>query len=340
MISATGRQQQKLWKKASLIRDRHVGGKVYFRGLIEFSNVCENDCYYCGIRSSLEGLKRYTMTVDEIMECAAFCLKAGYGSLVLQSGQQRGEKFVSYVGEVIRGIKKKFPELGITLCAGEQDEYAYRKFFKAGAHRYLLRIETSDRNHYRKLHPGAMLFENRVKSLEILREIGYQVGTGVMICSPGQSIDNLADDIMFMKKMDIDMAGMGPYVPNKGSRFENESYSAKNAFSKSLNMIAALRLVMPDINIASVTALQALDPEGREKGLQAGANVIMPVLTPGKYRSSYLLYDNKPCVDETKEDCFVCIKKRVENAGMNIGEGEWGDSPHFFKRREKEEKCL
>ncbi len=326
-------------REASRIRDKCRGSKIFFRALIEFSNICSKDCLYCGIRKSNRSLKRYMMSKKEIMEAVRLSREAGFRSLVLQSGQQQGKEFTDFVSEVVREIKNRFPEMGITLSVGEQEEDIYRKFYEAGAHRYLLRIETSSPGHYARLHPRDMSFEKRKKSLDYLRETGFQVGTGVIISSPFQRVSDLARDLLFIRKMDIDMVGMGPYIPFSGSPLKENSYSREEAFSKSINMISVLRLMMPDINIAAPTALQALDPEGREKALIAGANVIMPVATPEKYRPQYTLYDGKPCLKEGPAECFECIIKRVKKIGLEPVLNEWGDSPRFLKRELKKDVC-
>jgi biotin synthase len=331
LLEAEGNEQRELHKKAALLRDQTVSKNVYFRGIIEFSNYCQNDCLYCGIRKSSK-VKRYSMTMGEIMECAAFCNKANYGSLVLQSGELNSPESVDSVEDMLVKIKTEYPKMGITLCIGEQDRDAYERFFKAGAHRYLLRIETSNKDHYEKLHPTDMSFENRKKCLQDLRDIGYQVGTGVMIGSPFQMIENLAEDLLFFKEIDIDMIGMGPYVPSCNSAIDGSAFDLGRNLKLGLNMIAVLRLMMPDINIASTTALQAINPNGRELGLMAGANVVMPIVTPKAYREDYQLYNDKPCIAEASEECMDCITKRIESTGMTPCFGEWGDSKHYFRR--------
>jgi biotin synthase len=331
-LQSRGEEQRKLHNKAASVRDKVVSKSVFFRGIIEFSNACSNDCFYCGIRKSNTKLKRYSMSQNEIMDSADFCSRANYGSIVLQSGEVRIQKFVDFVEEAVRKIKAKYPNLGITLCVGEQEKETYKRFFKAGAHRYLLRIETTNQKHYEKLHPKDMSFQNRKKCLSNLKEIGYQVGTGVMIGSPFQKIENLVNDLLFFKKIDIDMVGMGPFVPCDGAPIETSGFNAENNLNLALNMIAVLRQMMPDINIASTTALQAIDPKGRELGLMAGANVIMPIVTPTKYRENYQLYKDKPCIEESSEECRDCIIRRIESTVLEPCFGKWGDSKHFAKR--------
>jgi len=335
MLSLSGPGARDLREKAARVRDECVGRKVYFRGLIEFSNICSNDCFYCGIRNSNSKTERYTMTPGEIMECVRFCDESGYGSVVLQSGERRDGEFTGFVTETVSAIKSEFPEMRITLSVGEQDRETLRRFYEAGAERYLLRIETSNSSHYRKLHPEKMVFENRRNCLETLRRIGFQVGTGVMIASPYQEIADLAGDLLFMKAIDIDMVGMGPYLPQKDNTLKDWSYDPQEALRLSLNMIAVLRIMMPDINIAATSALQVLDENGREKAIASGANIVMPNVTPLKYRQAYSLYDNRPCVLDTPYGCYNCITQRIEGTGLLPAKGEKGDSLRFLKRKGK-----
>lgn len=327
-----------LFRKAYAVKLKNVGNKVYLRGLIELSNICEKNCYYCGIRKSNTLNKRYMMTEEEILKAAIWAYENKYGSIVLQSGERTDETFINFIENIIKNIKKASGgKLGITLCLGEQTEETYRKWFEAGAHRYLLRIETSNRELYGKLHPADHSFDKRLKCLELIKKTGYQIGTGVMTGLPFQTFENLAEDILFFKKMDIDMIGMGPYIPHKdtplGVRALHENFDKKYALELGLKMIAVTRIVLKDVNIAATTALQALNDKGREMGLMAGANVIMPNITDTKYRAAYQLYQDKPCLDENASLCRECIKKRIEETGESIGYDEWGDSPHFRSRR-------
>ncbi|MCX7879793.1 MAG: [FeFe] hydrogenase H-cluster radical SAM maturase HydE [Ignavibacteria bacterium] len=328
--------------KAYEIMKSEVGEKVYLRGLIEFSNICVNDCYYCGIRRSNKSIQRYTLQYDEILDCAMFAFRNGYGSIVLQSGEQRTKKFIDFLCRIISEIKAKtisdsLPNgLGITLCIGEQTYASYKRLFEAGAHRYLLRIETSNPELFRMIHPRDISFENRLECLYSLKDIGFQVGTGVMIGLPGQSLEDLANDILFFKEIDADMIGMGPYIVHKETPFANfEDYFQKNKrdiYKLSLKMIAVVRIFLRDVNIASTTALQALYPFGREEGLRFGANVIMPLLTPVSVRKNYVLYEGKPCIDEFTNSCGECIIARIESIGRTVGYNQFGDSKHYHKK--------
>lgn len=316
------------------------GDKVYYRGLVEFSNVCALDCSYCGIRRSNRKVNRYTVSEDSIVEAALWCAEAKYGSLVLQSGERHDADFIDLVCRVVRRIKAEtvssaLPEgLGVTLCVGEHSRDTYSRFFEAGAHRYLLRIETTNEALFRSIHPEEQTLDSRLRSLDHLRDSGFQVGTGVMIGLPGQTPEMLADDLLFYAKHDFDMYGMGPFIPHRDTPMGNIPVMDDEERTRlGLLMIALTRLLTKDTNIAATTALQALDPVGREKGLTFGANVLMPQLTPLEFRENYLLYENKPCVDEDRDQCLNCLRRRVEMTGRRVALDEWGDSLHFKARR-------
>jgi len=338
MIASEGSERQQLLKKAGEIQEKIVGNKVFYRGLIEFSNLCTKDCYYCGIRKSNKNVARYDIDDEAILKAAEFAYKNKYGSLVLQSGERSDDKFTERISRLLSEIKKiSNGELGITISLGEQTREVYKEWFKAGAHRYLLRIESSDEELYHNIHPRNEKhdFNTRVNCLHTLKELGYQTGTGVMIGLPFQTYEHLAKDLLFMKELDIDMCGMGPYIEHHDTplyRYRDQLWPLQRRFDIALNMIASLRLLMPDINIAAATALQAIDPMGREKALQCGANVIMPNITPTINRKNYLLYENKPCTDEGAEECTHCLEARIGMAGREVGYGEWGDSKHYHSR--------
>ncbi|MHC4874206.1 MAG: [FeFe] hydrogenase H-cluster radical SAM maturase HydE, partial [Planctomycetota bacterium] len=279
------------------------------------------------------------MTKDEVVNCAKQALDMEYGSVVMQSGERSDPEYVDFVEECLKEIKNiSNGKLGITLSLGEQERDTYRRWYDAGAHRYLLRIESSSEKLYKTLHPEDHSFAERKKCLDYLRDEGYQVGTGVLTGIPGQSYQDLVNDIMFFKEQDIDMIGMGPYIMHPATPMASSiaNQNAADQLLKALKMIACVRLAMPDINIAATTALQALDPQGREKGLKAGANVIMPNLTDTKYRESYKLYDGKPCLDENATQCRGCLEGRITGIGESISYNEWGDSPHFEKKQNQE----
>lgn len=339
LLNAEGSDRQLLFQQAQKVKLENIGNKVYFRGLVEFSNICAKDCLYCGIRKSNETVVRYEATDDEILEACRFAWENRFGSVVLQSGELSSPTFVNRIDSLLRKIKQlSNNELGITLSCGEQSLETYRRWFESGAHRYLLRIESSNPELYRKIHPENEFhsFDRRLQSLNDLRAAGYQVGTGVMIGLPFQTTEDLANDLLFLKQFDVDMVGMGPYIEHEDTplyEFRHQLKTKQERFDLALKMIATLRLLMPDINIAAATALQAIDPAGREKALTIGANIIMPNLTATKYRKEYQLYEDKPCLDEDAELCRNCLEARIEISGCEIGYGEWGDSKHFKKSK-------
>ena len=341
LLCAEGEDRKKLFEAAHARKEEVVGRKVFFRGLVEFSNICSKDCLYCGIRRSNDHVFRYDAADDEIFAACRFAWENRFGSVVLQSGEISSPAFVERVDRLVKGIKSlSNGELGITLSCGEQSLETYRRWFESGAHRYLLRIESSNPELYRKIHPDNEhhSFEKRLKCLGYLKQAGYQVGTGVMIGLPFQTMEDLADDLLFMKQMDVDMVGMGPYIEHEDTplyEYRHLLKTKQERFDLALKMVATLRLLLPDINIAAATALQAIDPAGREKALKIGANVIMPNLTPVSFRKNYQLYEDKPCLDEDAELCKNCLEARIEIAGSEIGYGEWGDSRHFFRRRSR-----
>lgn len=323
-----------LFKKAYSVKEMYVGRKVHYRGIIEFSNICHKNCFYCGIRLDNKEIERYRMTEEEIISSAMFAHESGYGSIVLQSGERQDESFVSFVTDILNKIKEVTNgELGVTLSLGEQTKEVYKKWYDAGAHRYLLRIESSNPELYCALHPDDHDFEARVRSLQDLRSVGYQVGTGVMIGLPGQSLEDLANDILFLRDIDVDMIGMGPFIPHHatpmGDSIPDFESKKEEQILLSLKVIAITRILLRDVNIASTTALQALDKIGRERGLQAGANIIMPNISETKYREGYKLYDDKPCTDENSSMCKGCLEGRISSIGEEIGYNEWGDSRHY-----------
>ncbi|NIJ49664.1 [FeFe] hydrogenase H-cluster radical SAM maturase HydE [Rhizomicrobium electricum] len=345
LSASTPEQIEAVRAEAERVLLAHCGDGVFLRGLVEASNACACDCLYCGIRKSNRDVNRYTLSLEDILACARQCADYGYGSMVIQSGERADKKFVDLVAEAVARIKTetrtdKQPDgLGITLCIGQQSYETYKRLYDAGAHRYLLRIETTNPALFAKIHPADQTFESRVACLKMLRDIGYQVGTGVMIGLPGQTLEDLADDILFFSKMDIDMIGMGPFIPHPDTPLWGEPVADVPArVQLALLMIAATRLKLRDVNIASTTALQALDPVGREKGLKFGANVIMPQMSPTDVRADYQLYPGKPCLDENAKECQSCLNMRIEFAGRKIGLYAWGDSQHAVKRLKSDEQ--
>ena len=328
-----------LFKKAAEIKEKYIGNKVWFRGLIEFSNICSKDCLYCGIRKGNKNLTRYNLSDKEILAAAEFAYTNRYGSIALQSGELESSVVTERIVNLLHKIKELSDgKLGVTLSVGEQEPDVYKKWFDSGAHRYLLRVESTNQSLYNKIHPNDSKhdFNRRLSCLKSLQDIGYQTGTGVMIGLPFQTMDDLAGDLLFIKSFNIDMCGMGPYIEHADTPLIEHSgklMALKDRFDLTLKMIAIIRIMMKDINIVAATALQAIDPMGREKAVMIGANILMPNITPGKYRDSYKLYDNKPCTDDSAEDCQSCLEARVSLANAEVIYGEWGDSKHYKNRR-------
>ena len=339
LLSTNVEDRNKLYAKAAEVKEKYIGRKVYFRGLIEMSNICKKNCFYCGIRVGNTKVKRYNLSDDEVLESAKFAWENQYGSIAIQTGELNSKSFVDRIENLLDKINKLTNnELGITLSLGEQTEETFQRWFNKGAMRYLLRIESSNQELYYKLHPNNKEhdFETRLECLRSLRRVGYQVGTGVMIGLPFQTLEHLADDLLWMKEMDIDMVGMGPYVEHPDTplyEFRDILIPQEERFNLALKMTAILRILMKDINIAAPTALQAIDPLGREKAIKCGANIVMPNITPGLYRNDYKLYDNKPCLDDAADDCKRCLEARIHLTGYEIGYSEHGNSKHFASRK-------
>ena len=339
LLSATDEDEKLLFDYASEIKQANVGNTVFLRGLIELSNICEKDCYYCGIRKSNFNVKRYKISEEETVETIRYAYEKGYGSVAIQSGEVQSKTFTEKINRILRkAMEMSNGELGITLSCGEQTEETYRRWFESGAKRYLLRIETSNPELYRKLHPNDDIhrFERRLEALEMLKKTGYQVGTGVMIGLPFQTVEDLADDLLFMKNFDIVMCGMGPYIEHHETplfAYKDSLMPLKERFNISLKMIAILRILTPDINIAATTALQTIEKNGREQAIQIGANVLMPNITPRKYRDDYFLYENKPVSNQSNEDDLKVLEKSLAEIGCRIGYGEQGNSRRFYKNQ-------
>jgi biotin synthase len=338
LLSASeDREKHRIYRKAYEVKKQYAGNVVYLRGLIEASNICRKDCFYCGIRKSTDGVSRYTLTAEEITDRAMWAWRRNFGSVVIQSGERTDRQFIDIITTAIKSIKEQTDNtLGITLSCGEQTPETYRQWNDAGAHRYLLRIETSSEELFRKIHPDNEFhrFDDRLKALDDLKKAGYQTGTGVMIGLPGQTVENLADDLLFMRNIDIDMIGMGPYVAHVETPMAGWKGlpSPAERFELSLRMIALARIMMKDINIAASTAMQVLDPDGRIKAILAGANVFMPNMTPKIYADNYNLYNGKP---QVQDDPMIIVKEletRLKGLGESIGYGKWGDSKHYFNR--------
>lgn len=327
---------KELFSAAYELKCRHVGKTVALRGIVEMGNVCAKNCFYCGIRRGNGKVFRYQLDEDDVVRMARWCFDQNYGSLVLQSGEIESEEHTKFIERILKRVREFGGDaFGITLSLGEQSGEVFRIWHEAGAHRYLLRIESSVPELYAKLHPVGHSHARRVECLRVLKRLGYQTGSGVMCGLPGQTLDDLAYDIEFYHEMDLDMIGMGPYLPHPDTPLGKDisftpEYAAKQ-LELGLRMIAVTRLYLHDVNIASTTALQALDDRGREKGILAGANVMMPNVTDTEYRKNYQLYTRKPCLDENSAQCRSCLNWRVAAIGEKIAWGVRGDSPHYRK---------
>lgn len=313
---------------ADAVKARCCGHRVALRGLVECSNVCAKNCRYCGIRGGNTHVARYRMSDEEIIACCRQAADLGYGSVALQAGEIESEANTAFYEKILTAIADL--GLGVTLSLGEQAEAVYRRWRTAGAARYLLRIETANPELYAALHPADHSWTRRVDCLRVLRRLDYQTGTGVMIALPGQTAADLARDIVFYGEIDVDMIGMGPYLPHPDSPLPGSA--ALPPFETALRMVALTRLYLHDVNIAATTALQAMAPDGREQAIRRGANVIMPNLTPQKYRQGYRLYDGKPEEDENSHQSRLALERRLAVIGEALAFGEQGNSPHWSVR--------
>lgn len=304
-------QDEKLFSMADKIRKDNVGDAVHLRGLIEFSNICRCSCKYCGLRSQNKDVERYRMPKEEILTCVKNALDLGYKTVVLQSGEDAyytTDKMVEIIKEI-----KKF-DIALTLSIGERSYEDYKAFREAGADRYLIRIETTDRDLYHKMHPN-MSFDNRLRCLRDLKELGYEVGTGCLVGLPEQTIQSLASDILFFKEIEADMVGIGPFIPNPHTPLKD---CTNGDFNLALKVMALTRIMLPDINIPATTAMETLNPNGRIIALQSGANVVMPNVTTLQHRAKYEIYPNKICINEDAEKCRNCIGTKIKSIGRTI----------------------
>ncbi len=303
-----------LFEKARRIREEHYGKGVYLRGLIEFTNYCKNDCYYCGIRRSSKSADRYRLTKEQILTCCDEGYRLGFRTFVLQGGED-GCYTDEILTDVIRSIKRLRPDCAITLSIGERSYESYKAFYDAGADRYLLRHETADPDHYERLHPDGLTLGNRKKCLTDLKAIGYEVGSGFMVGSPGQTAEHLAEDMLFLHELQPQMVGIGPFIPHHDTPFASEPGGSAEL---TLFMLAMIRMMLPAVLLPATTALGTIDPAGREKGVLAGANVVMPNLSPLEVRDKYLLYDNKICTGDEAAECRNCLEGRISGIGYRI----------------------
>lgn len=299
-------------QKARSIADSFFGNKIYLRGLIEFTNYCKNDCLYCGIRRSNTKAERYRLTKDQILECCSSGYELGYRTFVLQGGEDpyfTDERMI----EIIRSIRAAFPDCAITLSIGEKSEESYRAYFAAGADRYLLRHETATVQHYEKLHPKELSLENRINCLKTLKRIGFQTGCGFMIGSPYQTPENIANDLIFIHELKPQMVGMGPFIPHAQTPFAD---NAAGTLRDTLFLLSLVRIMEKNVLLPATTALATIDPKGRELGILAGANVVMPNLSPVSVREKYKLYDGKVCTGDEAAECRRCMEKRLNSIGF------------------------
>lgn len=319
------KNKELLIKRANETRLKYYKDSVYLRGLIEFTNVCSRHCLYCGIRAENKNADRYRLTKEQIISCADIGEKLGYKTFVLQGGED--PYFTDEIMvDIISTIKKNHPDCAITISIGERSYESYEKMFLAGADRYLIRHETASRKLYEKLHPGAS-FDNRRKCLYDLRKIGYQIGSGFMIGLPGQTNKDLVEDLIFVKELNPEMCGIGPFIPQKDTPLRDEK---GGTLEDTITLLAVLRLLLPDCLLPATTSLGTINPLGREMGLKAGANVVMPNLSPSNVREKYALYDGKICTGDEAAECRGCIERRINSAGYQVEIGR-GDNITFLR---------
>ncbi len=341
MLNARGADEEALMQRALATKLEHLDNNVHLRGLIEYSSVCSKNCLYCGLRSGNGHAERYTMTDAEVLDCARQAMELHYGSVAIQCGERSDKAFTDKIAYLVREIKRLSDgQLGITLSCGEQTEEVYRQWFEAGAHRYLLRIEASNESLYYKIHPNddRHSFAKRLACIDNLMKIGYQTGTGTMIGLPFQTVEDMADDLLFFQRKGVAMVGMGPFIPHPETplwQYRDIIPSVDERLAMTMRMIAVLRLMMPEINMVSATANQTLHPQGRSRAIKAGANVLMPNLSPTTYRRDYQIYPDKQCVDETADRCASCLELQMRAIGHNILYDAWGDSKAFLKNQSK-----
>lgn len=302
---------EELFSAADRVRKEYVGDEVHLRGIIEFSNTCKRNCLYCGLRAANKNVERYRLMPDEIIDLAKKAVGYGYKSIVMQSGED-DYYTVDMLTSIISNLKKM--DIAVTLSLGEKTFEEYKAYKEAGADRYLIRIETTDEKLYEELDP-AMSHENRKRCIRDLKSLGYQIGTGNLVGLPNQTIESLADDILFFKEIDADMIGLGPFIPNEDTPLKD---AKGREFTMSLKVMALTRLLLPDINIPATTAMETLNKNGRIIALQSGANVVMPNITEGDYRKLYALYPGKICINDTPGHCFNCISGKIRSIGRTV----------------------
>ncbi len=316
--------REELFQRSVALRRQYFGDTVYLRGLIEFTNYCRNDCYYCGIRRSNACVNRYRLTQEEILACCRQGYELGFRTFVLQGGEDpwwTRDK----VCALVQAIKGQYPDCAVTLSIGEWDRDSYQAFFDAGADRYLLRHETHNEQHYKSLHPPELSLGNRLRCLQDLKEIGFQVGCGMMVGSPGQTLEHLAEDLKFLKEFQPQMVGIGPFIPQHDTPFRDQP---AGTVEMTVFLLGLIRLLLPRVLLPATTALGTLHPEGRELGILAGANVCMPNLSPADVREQYSLYDNKICTGEEAAESVRALSDRIASIGYRAVSAR-GDHPDF-----------
>lgn len=310
----TGAEREELRQAAQQTAQAVFGNKIYIRGLVEISSICKRDCRYCGLRRSNPNAVRYRLTPEQILSCCEKGYALGFRTFVLQGGED-GFFSDEVVCGVVREIKRRYPDCAVTLSLGERGDESFRRLYEAGADRYLLRHETADLAHYAKLHPDSMSGAERQRQLFVLKQTGFQTGAGFMVGSPYQTAENLADDLLFLKKLQPQMCGIGPFIPHKDTEFRDFS---QGSLELTLTLLAVIRLMHPRILLPTTTALGTIHPQGRELGILHGANVVMPNLSPLEHRKDYAIYDNKICTGDEAAECIRCLSVRVQRIGYKI----------------------
>lgn len=310
----TGAEREELRQAAQQTAQAVFGNKIYIRGLVEISSICKRDCRYCGLRRSNPNAVRYRLTPEQILSCCEKGYALGFRTFVLQGGED-GFFSDEVVCGVVREIKRRYPDCAVTLSLGERGDESFRRLYAAGADRYLLRHETADLAHYAKLHPDSMSGAERQRQLFVLKQTGFQTGAGFMVGSPYQTAENLADDLLFLKKLQPQMCGIGPFIPHKDTEFRDFS---QGSLELTVTLLAVIRLMHPRILLPATTALGTIHPQGRELGILHGANVVMPNLSPLEHRKDYAIYDNKICTGDEAAECIRCLSVRVQRIGYKI----------------------
>ena len=319
----TSEDASDLFAAARAVAQRAFGRDIYLRGLIEFTNWCKNDCYYCGIRSGNARAERYRLSNEQILSCCETGYALGFRTFVLQGGEDPFFTDERIVG-IVSAMRRVYPDCAITLSLGEKPRDSYRRYFDAGADRYLLRHETADEAHYARLHPPALSFAARRRCLWDLKDIGFQVGCGFMVGSPGQTLEAIFRDLQFIRELSPHMVGIGPFIPHADTPFAGE---AAGTLEDTLRLLSIVRLLLPNVLLPATTALGTIDPTGREQGIRAGANVVMPNLSPADVRGKYMLYDDKICTGDEAAECRACLERRIASIGYRIvsGRGDHAD---------------